>query len=320
MLNMILKGLLRIGLAFTCLLAMAWPCWGQGLESQAYKVQPEDTLQIQVFGQQQIAATVVVARDGSVSAPFLGSVPAAGRTIDELITELTKRYERDLRLRDPIVSVTIAAFRQLKATIGGAVQRPGPVPFRYGDTVLSLLNSGGGPIPDAADLRRAYLRHNNSIEVIPIDLYSMTVLGDMSQNYTLQDGDEITVPQERNNRIIITGAVQRPGQYPYHEPMTLADSIALAGGEIRYRSRFSHTTILRQKPGLPGEYIKINADFVRFVRNGDQTQNVVLEPGDFVFVPESDSPDVNMISELFNVAYILNVVGGGNVFTHVFGG
>ena len=185
--------------------------------------------------------------------------------------------------------------------------------------MLTLYNNGGGTIQDQADLRRAYLRHATSSEVIPVDLYAMTVLGDMSQNYELQDGDEITVPEQRNNRIIITGAVQRPGPYPYHEPMTLADAIALGGGEIRYRSRFSHTTVIRQKPGLPGEYVTIMADFVRFVRKGDQSQNITLQPGDFVFVPESDSPDVNQISSFFNVAYIINLLGGGNVFSRIFG-
>jgi len=287
-----------------------------------YKIQIEDVLQIMVFGQQQIAtpSSVEVATDGTVSCPFLGAVPAAGKTVDELIAELENLYTTRMRLRDPIVSVLIVSYRQLHATIGGAVQRPGSVTFRQGDTVLTLVNNGGGPIRDVADLRRAYLRHSNSAEVIPLDLYSMTVLGDMSQNYVLQDGDEITVPEERNNMIIITGAITRPGQYPYHEPMTLQDAIALGGGEIRYRTKFSGTRILRQKPGLPGEYVMIHANFVKYVRNGDWSQNVVLQPGDFIYVPESDTPDVNQIAALFNVAYIVNLVGGGNVFTHIFGG
>jgi polysaccharide export outer membrane protein len=289
-------------------------------QSSPYKLRPEDVLRIQVFGQNQISADVPVGIDGSVSAPFIGSVQAAGKTLDQLSAELTGLYESRMRLRDPIVSVTILSFRQLRATIGGAVAKPGSVPIRPGDTVLALLNNGGGAIRDVADLRRAYLRHSNSIEVIPIDLYAMTVLGDMSQNYTLQDGDEVTVPEERNNHVTITGAVERPGQYPYHEPMTLADAVALGGGEVRYRTKFSGTLIIRQKPGLPGEYVTIHANFVRFVRNGDQTQNVVLEPGDFIFVPETNTPDFNQINALFNVAYILNVIGGGNVFTRIFAG
>ncbi len=285
-----------------------------------YKLQQDDVLLIQVFGQQQITCQVPVGRDGRINPPFLDSIVAAGRTMDELKQELLDQFKTKMMLRDPIVSVTFVSLRQLRASIGGAVARPGSVPIRPGDTVLALYNQGGGATPDVADLRRSYLRHANSLEIIPLDLYAMTVLGDMSQNYLVQDGDEITVPEERNNRIDVEGAIQKPGQYVYHEPMTLEDAISLAGGEIRYRSKFSHTIVIRQKPGLPGQYVTIIANLVRFVRNGDQTQNIVLQPGDFVYVPESDSPDFNQIGALFNIAYIFNLVSGGTIFTRIFGG
>lgn len=311
-----------VGVLICLLLLLATCAFGanQAPPTRPYLLKPEDVLRIQVFGQSQISADVPVGIDGTVSAPFLGSVPAAGRSLDALQADLTRLYETKMRLRDPIVSVTVIQFRQLRASIGGTVGKPGSVQIRPGDTVLSLLNNGGGAIRDVADLRRAYLRHAGSFEIVPLDLYAMTVLGDMSQNYQLQDGDEVTVPEERNNHVTITGAVQRPGQYPYHEPMTLADAIALGGGEIRYRSKFSGTVIIREKEGLPGQYITIHANFVRFVRKGDQTQNVVLQPGDFIFVPESNTPDYVQINALFNVAYIVNTLGGGSVFTHIFGG
>jgi polysaccharide export outer membrane protein len=311
-------------LTLIALLLVGLPCVAQipGVTqvSAPYKLQVEDVLSIQVFGQQQITAQVPIGRDGRINPPFLDSMAAAGRTIDDLKQDLIAQYKSKMLLRDPIVSVTVVAYRQLRASIGGAVSRPGSVPIRPGDTVLALFNQGGGATPDVADLRRSFLRHANSLEIIPLDLYAMTVLGDMSQNYQVQDGDEITVPEERNNRINVQGAVQKPGQYVYHEPMTLEDAIALSGGEIRYRSKFSHTIVIRQKPGLPGQYVTIVANLVKFVRNGDQTQNITLQPGDFVYVPESDSPDFNQIGALFNIAYIFNLISGGTLFNRIFAG
>jgi polysaccharide export outer membrane protein len=288
--------------------------------SAPYKLQIEDILSIQVFGQTQISAQVPIGRDGRINPPFLDTVVAAGRTVDELKQDLIAQYKSKMLLRDPIVSITIIQYRQLRASIGGAVGKPGSVPIRPGDTVLALYNQGGGAVPDVADLRRSYLRHANSLEIIPLDLYAMTVLGDMSQNYQVEDGDEITIPEERNNRINVEGAIQKPGQYVYHEPMTLEDAIALAGGEIRYRSKFSHTIVIRQKPGLPGQYVTIIANLVRFVKSNDQTQNITLQPGDFVYVPESDSPDFNQIGALFNIAYIFNLISGGTLFNRIFAG
>jgi protein involved in polysaccharide export with SLBB domain len=78
--------------------------------------------------------------------------------------------------------------------------------------------------------------------------------------------------------------------------------------------------VIRQKPGLPGQYVTIVANLVKFVRNGDQTQNITLQPGDFVYVPESDSPDFNQIGALFNIAYIFNLISGGTLFNRIFAG
>jgi len=279
--------------------------------SEQRRLLPEDLIRIQVFNQQQILADIPVGQDGNISAPFVGLVRAEGKTPNELERDLAELYTKRLKLREPIVSVTVLKFRIVTASIGGAVTRPSTYEVRPGDRILSLLNQGGGPIRDLADLRRATLRRRATREVIPIDLYAMLTLGDTTQNYEVQDGDELTVPEERRNRILVQGAVLQPGAFPYREPMTLADAISLAGGEVRYRSRFSRTLIIRERAGQPGQYTRIQADFVRFVKNGDQSQNVVLQPGDFVYVPETNTPDFNQISALANVAFILDRFGNG---------
>ncbi len=272
-------------------------------------LQPEDAIQIAVFNQPQLTTSTPVGKDGYISAPFVGLVKAQGLTTAQLADKLAELLKKKLFLRDPIVSVVVLQFRQLRASVGGAVQRPGTYPIRQGDTLITLLNQGGGPIIDASDLRRATLRHTNSNEYIPLDIYSLLNRGDLSQNYVLQDGDELNIPTEGNNRVIVLGAVQQPAAYPYHEPMTLADAISLAHGEIPYRSRFSRCLITRQKVGQPGQYIRITADFTRFIRNGDQQQNLVLQPGDIIFVPQTNSPDFQQIAAITNATYLINVIG-----------
>src|SRR6185312_7629311 len=226
------------------------------------RLQPLDTIRIQVFRQTDIQADVPIGKDGYVTAPFLGVVKAAGKTPDELESELAAMYVAKLRLRDPIVSVTVIKFRQIFATVGGFVNRPGTYEMRPGDSLMSLLNQGGGPIPDRADLRRATLRRSDSMELVPIDLYSM-LRDDASQNYEIQDGDELTVPEQTKDHVLVLGAIQTPGSYPWKESMTLADAISSAHGEIRYRTKFSQVVITREKTGQPGQYTRILANFVR---------------------------------------------------------
>lgn len=299
------------------LLAMAVSSFGQRAPR---KLKPQDVLRIQVFNQQQILGDVPVDTAGDVTPPFLFPIHAEGRTVEELIVELTRLYRERLFLRDPIVSVTLVQLRPLRATVGGGgVSRAGTFPIVPGDTILSLLNQGGGAIRDVADLRRAYLRRTGTSEAIPVDLYALTVFGDVTQNYEVQDGDELVVPEARGNQLLVLGAVQRPGLYPYREPTTAWDSIGLAGGEIRFRSRFSKTVVLRQRQGLPGEYIRIPIDLVRFIRKGDATQNIQLQAGDILFVPETNTPDFNQIGALANVAFILDRIGGSFFGLNVFG-
>ncbi|MGV3617601.1 MAG: polysaccharide biosynthesis/export family protein [Fimbriimonas sp.] len=273
-----------------------------------YRLRPEDFLRIQVFGQ-EILVDMPVGPDGKVTPPYAGPVLAEGKTTTELERDIAAKLKERLRLRDPIVSVSILRYRPISASVGGEVTRPGTYEVRAGDRLLTLLTQGGGAALDRADLRRATLRRRNSGEVIPIDLYALLILGDTTQNYEVRDGDVLTIPQERRNRISVQGAVPNPGQFLYREPMTLSDAISLAGGEVRYRSRLSRVLIIRERTGQPGQYTRILADYVRFVKKGDQAQNVVLEPGDFVYVPETNTPDFNQISALANTAFILQTFG-----------
>jgi len=300
----------RICVSLSLGLGLLGCAWAQPVRPTVYRLRVDDVIRIQVFNQQQIQAEVPIGQDGLVSAPFVGMVLAEGKTSSELEFALVELYKSKLRLREPIVSVSIIRYRPIRASIGGAVGRPNIYELRPGDRLLALLNQGGGAITELADLRRAYLQRDDSRELIPIDLYSMLVRGDTSQNYEIRDGDALIVPPETQNHINIQGKVVSPGQYPYREPMTLADAISLARGDVPYRSRLSKIVIARQRFGQPGQYTRINVDFVRFVRNGDQSQNVVLQPGDFIYVPETNTPDFNQISQFANIVYIFNNVGG----------
>ena len=268
-----------------------------------YRLQPEDVLRIQVYNQQDIMAVVPVGPDGNISAPFVGTIMAEGKTTGELEAELAEAYRTKLGIRDPIVSVTIDQYRKVLATITGAVPQPGTFEMRPGDTVLTLYTRGGGQKADSStDLRRARLRRKGSQELIPIDLYSMLVKGDMSQNYDVRDGDELIVPTEEKNRIIVLGRVAAPGAY-------LMDAIALGRGEIEFRSKLSKVSVFRAAPGRPGEWIHYEANLVRFMNNGDSRQNMELKPGDIVEVPDSGNINFNQVTSIANIMFILDRFG-----------
>ncbi len=273
-----------------------------------YRIQVEDVLQIKVYKDADVGNTPVpVLPDGNVSAPFLGLVRAAGKTKDELRDELVEMYRKILLIKDPIVSVEILQIRKIKASVGGAVGRASVYEMRRGETLLDLLQYGGGTFMDGrAELKRAYLRHKGSREVVPIDMQAMLVKGDMSQNYVIQDGDELVVPEENKNRIVVDGIVKQPQVIVYREPMRLIEAINTAGGEVQYHSKFSKVQVIRELQGKPGSYVSIECNLVNFKRKGDASQNILLEPGDIVYVPDSGNPDYNQIGAIANFLFILD--------------
>lgn len=281
-----------------------------GAQQGTYRLQPDDIIRIQVYNQQDILAVVPVGPDGNIVAPFIGTIKAEGKTTGELEQELAEAYRTKLGIKDPIVSVSIDQYRRIRSTITGQVITPGVYDMKPGDSIITLYTRGGGQMQDnSTDLRRARLRRKGSPELIPIDLYAMLVEGDMSQNYEVRDGDELIVPKEENNRVLLIGRVPTPGAYPYREQMTLMDAIALGRGELEFRSKLSAVKVFRAVPGRPGEWIQIEANLVRFLNNGDSAQNIKLRPGDIIEVPDSGNVNFAQITSIANILFILDRFG-----------
>jgi polysaccharide biosynthesis/export protein len=283
------------------------------LNTDARVIQVEDVLRIMVYNEQQMNGDVEVDQSGYISAPFVGMIKVTGKTTAEVEAMLVKAYRDIFRIREPRVSVQITKFRALRATVGGMVTRPSQYEFRPGDTLITLLNLGGGPVPDRADLRRATFRRANSTELIPLDLYAMLIRGDTSQNYKLEDGDELNVPEETNLRVSVQGMVQQPGTYPYKEPMYLSDAISFAHGEIPTKTMYSKVQIIRQMKGHPEQFLHIQANYIKFL-DGDSSQNVPLQPGDLILVPSTRTPDINQLSSIIQSLYFSRQLLGSGTF------
>lgn len=95
-----------------------------------------------------------------------------------------------------------------------------------------------------------------------------------------------------SKRIWVLGYVQNPGVFALAAPMTLLEAISLAGGPLSlstYRQQeaagandemadLRRSFVLRHGKMLP-------VDFQRLLQQGDLSQNIYLEPDDFVYFP-----------------------------------
>jgi protein involved in polysaccharide export with SLBB domain len=87
------------------------------------------------------------------------------------------------------------------------------------------------------------------------------------------------------------GEVNKPGAIIVKSSVTLAEAIALAGGQTQ-NALVSKITVSHS-----GEELR-EVDFTRFLLEGDLSQNVVLRPGDIVNIPFDTKNFVNILGEV----------------------
>jgi protein involved in polysaccharide export with SLBB domain len=118
------------------------------LEPPVYRVQPGDGLVVEFAHHPTRRAEVVVRPDGVLSIPFAEEVRVAGRTIPEADAMLTELVGK--RLRDPELTILVAAVAKSQVFVGGEVLRQGAVPLVPGMTAFQALTAAGGMAPTGA--------------------------------------------------------------------------------------------------------------------------------------------------------------------------
>jgi polysaccharide biosynthesis/export protein len=158
-----------------------------------YLIGPEDILEISVWKEEGLEREVLVRPDGKLSFPLAGDVQAAGRTPEQVQTEITERIKR--YIPDPVVTVTVKAIGGNKVYVIGEVKNPGSyVIGRYVD-VIQALTLAGGLTPFARENSIKVLRREGTREIVVSFEYAEVKKGRrLEQNIFLRGGDVVVVP------------------------------------------------------------------------------------------------------------------------------
>lgn len=121
--------------------------------SAAYKIGPQDVLDISVFKAPELARSVQVADTGTINLPLVGEVKAVGRTAQELEHDLAKRLGAKY-MQSPQVTVYVKEYNSQRVTVEGAVKKPGVYPLRGKITLVQSLAMAEGldPTSDASNV------------------------------------------------------------------------------------------------------------------------------------------------------------------------
>ncbi len=88
---------------------------------------------------------------------------------------------------------------------------------------------------------------------------------------------------------VADGMVTHPGKYPLRTDTTLMEAIAIAGG-VTDSAKRSDVLIFRRVSSQWMETKAINLK--RMLKNKDLSEDIVLQPGDMIYVPQSASSKV----------------------------
>lgn len=128
------------------------------LDSAVYRLAAGDSVRVDVYGEPDLSVKVLIDPAGRINYPFLGEVPAAGRTAPQLAAALAKGL-RNGYLINPDVRVSVADYRPFY--VSGQVRRPGVYPFTLGLTVQQGLTLAGG-LTDYASPGNIFVQHENA--------------------------------------------------------------------------------------------------------------------------------------------------------------
>jgi len=281
------------------------------LAADDYRIQRDDVLQITVVEDPNLSRETVVAQDGTINLPVVGTLTVRGMTTGEVAEKIRTALIEAQYLRDPHVSISLKVINRPRVAVLGMVLRPGTYEFKEGETVMHAISMAGSFDPDRARLQDAVLRRkraDGTEETIPLDLEKLFFKGDMSQNYRLQPDDVIFIPEDVVNRVYVLGKVVRPGLYPWKSSTTVLEAINRAGGQ-QEKGTLSRVYIIRPNPNAPDKPQRIEVNLLKLIDKGDTSQDIALQPGDTVYVPEVKKPDWNQIySIVATIALTRNLI------------
>jgi polysaccharide export outer membrane protein len=129
---------------------------------------------------------------------------------------------------------------------------------------------------------------------------------ELTQFYKQQPRVALTLRGVESRRVWLLGRLQTPGVYYMTNSPTLLEAVALAGGTLSYVGTrdLSASTSTDEMADLRRSFIirkghLLPVDFERLITQGDLSQNIYLEPDDFIYFPPATARQV----------YVMGAVG-----------
>jgi|WetSurMetagenome_2_1015567.scaffolds.fasta_scaffold07890_2 protein involved in polysaccharide export with SLBB domain len=264
-----------------------------------YRVLPPDVLLINSIHVPDINNFRAQVRpDGKINLPLLGEVAVAGNTPAE-IESVLKAKSREF-YEEVDATVQVAEFRSQKIYVFGQVSRPGPLPWTGTDTLIDVL-AQVQPTPMAWPERIKVVRGKGPLR------------GGYPRPDTEKNGAAPAKadPEKGATPPAEFGTAKTKADGGKEKPQTAEEAMKAAEAAARKAEAGD---------GADAEVITIN--MMNMVASGDLSVNVLLRPGDVVYVPPNPLAAVGLALQqvLFPILPAMEAVSAPVSAMNQFGG
>ena len=216
------------------------------------------------------------------------------------LEELLKSPTADFPLapQDQVsITSSLTLFPPDSVVIRGAVNKPGTYLLKKDMSLKDLIFEAGGFRKDAlitkAEVSRIYPFHpedkNKIARIIhvPIDSnYTKNLISSKDEQFFLEPFDNVFIrinsDWEVQRNVLLQGEVQKPGTYTLkNKTERITDIVARAGG-LKHTAYLDGAKFYRRANGVG----QIGIDFKKIFANPDDPQNIILQAGDRIIIPE----------------------------------
>jgi polysaccharide biosynthesis/export protein len=197
---------------------------------------------------------------------------------------------------------------QVTNTLSEEVLKPKPEPFRLGPGDKLDIELLGDPLSKTAATvgpdGKIYFYLLPGLDVWGLTIPETKALVERELGKFIRDESQVgvTLRGVESKRVWMLGRFQTPGIYPMPGAMTLLEAISLAGGTVslggNQQSNFAYTSeeladLRRAFLIRRGKLVPV--DFYRLLKEGDLSQNILLEADDFIYMPPAAAREVYVL-------------------------
>jgi len=282
---------------------------------EPFRLGPGDKLDLELIGDITTKTAVTVGADGKIYFYLLPGLDVWGLTVPETKSLIQRELGKFIR-DEAQVGITLREVHSRRVWLLGRFQTPGVYPMPGNMTLLEAFGVAGGPASlggnqqsnfaytseELADFRKAFVIRQG--KRLPVDFQRLLKEGDLSQNIHLEPDDFVYLPPAGAREVYVLGAVAQPRAITWNDEMTVVAAIANAFGTIQ--DAYVHQVAL-VRGSLSNPQIAI-VDYRHMIEG--KVENVLVEPGDIVYVPFSPyrylGRYLNLILDTFVGAVAIN--------------